>query len=65
VAGRDCISGFYAELQKFVADQRARLVLQRDQLEDQLRKDRLLGSREYAFCLFPKSTLQALLLDNA
>jgi hypothetical protein len=64
-ARHEGVTRINAELQKFVADQRARLVLQRDQLEDQLRKDRLLGSREYAFCLFPKSTLQALLLDNA
>jgi hypothetical protein len=52
-------------LQTFVAAQRTELVARRERLAVLLRNDRLLRARDYAFCLFPESTLQALLLDKS
>ncbi len=52
-------------LQEFVADRRVKLLSERVQLDELARHDRLLGSREFAFCLFPEKTLRYLLLDNA
>jgi hypothetical protein len=52
------------DLQPFVARKRNDLLEQRDQLTAAIRNDRLLSARDYAFCLFPKATLQALLLDK-
>ncbi|MGE0756046.1 MAG: hypothetical protein AB7F89_10460 [Pirellulaceae bacterium] len=53
-----------AALQQAVTPLRERLQAQRDQLATRTRHDRLLASREFAFCLFPATTLQALLLDK-
>ena len=39
---------------------RQRLILERDQAFDGLGGEAVLGSREYSFCLFPKSSLQRL-----
>jgi hypothetical protein len=50
-------------LQPFVARQRAELITQRAELLRQIKRDRVLGSREFAFCVFPRETLQPLLLD--
>jgi hypothetical protein len=54
-----------AALQDHVADRRAELVSQRERIQEWLRQDRILGSREFAFCLFPEASLRRLLLDNA
>jgi hypothetical protein len=43
---------------------RERLVAERDATALTLHQSRLLGSREFAFCLFPEATLRALLLDK-
>jgi hypothetical protein len=47
-----------------IAELREQLIAQRDALRTQQLHARLLGSREFAFCLFPAATLQALLLDK-
>ena len=60
----DGIRQLNRDLQPFVARQRMELLAQRDRLSTLTRNDRLLGARDYAFCLFPESTLQALLLDK-
>lgn len=51
------------ELQPFVAGTRRLLQEERGRLTQQLRAERILGSREYAFCLFPQETLRAFLLE--
>jgi hypothetical protein len=51
------------ELQPFVASQRRQLLADRQRLLNQLRNERILGSREYSFCLHPEQTLRSLLLD--
>ena len=53
------------ELQDMVVDRRVELEMQLATQEEQARQTRLLGSREFAFCLFPSATLKSLLLDNA
>lgn len=53
-----------AALRPFVAEAREQLLLRRERLVTMLRHDKILGSREFAFCLFPESTLRALLLDK-
>jgi hypothetical protein len=50
-------------LQPYVSDLRTQLLNERQKHSQSLRRHRLLGSREYAFCLFPEATLRALLLD--
>jgi hypothetical protein len=67
-AGRErhlALERINAELRTFVADRRSELQSDRDRLDELLRHERLLGSREFAFCLFPEATLRHLLLDNA
>ena len=46
------------ELQPWVADQRAHLLRERDQLSHAVAAEKILAWREYAFCLFPESTLR-------
>jgi hypothetical protein len=46
-----------ASLQPFVEHERRRLQAERERLVEELRKERLLGSREFAFCLFPRDEL--------
>jgi hypothetical protein len=50
-------------MQPMVEQQRAKLARERAELIEQARIDKLLGSREFSFCLFPESTLRTLLLD--
>ena len=50
-------------MQPLVEGRRVKLLQERSDLIDQRRIDKLLGSREYAFCLFPEATLRPLLLD--
>ena len=50
-------------LQTFVAAKRQLLEKEHEQLAGQLRKNLILGSREYAFCLFSEDFLWPLLLD--
>jgi hypothetical protein len=50
-------------LQPFVEPQRQKLLRQRADCVTRLRQERVLGSREYAFCLFPERTLRPFLLD--
>ncbi len=50
-------------MQPMVAQQRMKLLHERDDLREQRRVAKLLGSREYSLCLFPKATLRSLLLD--
>jgi hypothetical protein len=51
------------ELHELVAAQQQRLDDRVAQLAEQLRLTRLLGSREFSFCLFPPDFLRTLLLD--
>ena len=44
-------------LTALLADERQRLIEQRNQLLDDLRRAQVVGSREYSFCLFPAETL--------
>jgi hypothetical protein len=50
-------------LETYVADERERLRVERVRLAEQLRIARLLGSREFSFCLFPAETLPRMLLE--
>lgn len=50
-------------MQPMVEPQRAKLLRDRDELIEQQRAARLLGSREYSLCLFSEATLRPLLLD--
>lgn len=51
------------ELHEFVTAQQQRLDDRVARLTEQLRLTRLLGSREFSFCLFPPDFLRTLLLD--
>jgi hypothetical protein len=51
-------------LQSYVQELRSTTEDRRARLEELLQRERLLGSREFSFCLFPERTLRALLLDN-
>jgi hypothetical protein len=48
-------------LQPWVADRWKQLLEQRDHVADVLRAQAVLNSREYAFCLYPADSLQALM----
>ncbi|MDA1053255.1 MAG: hypothetical protein O3C40_22615 [Planctomycetota bacterium] len=50
-------------MQPMVEQERIKLLHQRTNLIEQARVGKLLGSREFSFCLFPETTLQPLLLD--
>jgi hypothetical protein len=52
-----------AALQPYVSELRTTLLGERQRHSQMLRRKQLLGSREYAFCLFPETTLRAVLLD--
>ncbi|NLX99253.1 MAG: hypothetical protein GXY83_24210 [Rhodopirellula sp.] len=45
-------------LQPWVADERQRLIDKREHVEKSLRREAILSSRQYAFCLFPEATLR-------
>jgi hypothetical protein len=49
------------ELQPWVADQREQLLREQDQLSRAFAAEKVLAWREYAFCLFPESTLREFL----
>lgn len=51
-------------LQKWVQSDLRRLTAERDRLRDALRREAILSSREYAFCLHPEKKLRKILLDN-
>jgi hypothetical protein len=46
------------DLQPWVADQREQLLREHERLTHLLAAEKILASREYAFCLFPESTLR-------
>ena len=50
-------------LQPFVADRRSQVESQLAALMKQTRANRILGSREFSFCLFPRHILEQFLLD--
>ncbi len=50
-------------LQPFIADRRAGVEFQLLKMLEQSHADRILGSREYSFCLFPRKLLEQFLLD--
>jgi hypothetical protein len=50
------------DLQPYVAKRREELLRRRSELAARLRADAILGSREYAFCLYPEEKLRTLLL---
>ena len=54
-----------AILQRFVVDQRSALQEKRQRTLQEVRQEQILGSREYAFCLFPEETMQPLLDEVA
>jgi hypothetical protein len=51
-------------LQPHVANLRNELLTERSQLQDLLRTEKLLASREYAFCLYPAEQLQTLMASR-
>jgi hypothetical protein len=57
------ITQLNAALQPHVEPMRLNLLDDRDRYTRLLRQEKLLGSREYAFCLFPEQTLKRILLD--
>jgi hypothetical protein len=60
----EAISQANAALQPFVEPYRREIVARRDALEKRTRANAILESREYAFCLFPREPLSAL-MQNA
>jgi hypothetical protein len=50
-------------LQPFVAEERAAVEAQLAAASETMRADRIVNSREYAFCLFPRQLLEQFLLD--
>jgi hypothetical protein len=50
-------------LQPFVADERAAVEAQLAEANERMRADRIVNSREYAFCLFSRQLLEQFLLD--
>jgi hypothetical protein len=50
-------------LQPFVEAERSAVEAQLDRASERSRADRILNSREYAFCLFPRNLLEQFLLD--
>jgi hypothetical protein len=58
------ITRINAALQPFVSQKRQESLARRKSVRQQLRAEKVLGSREYAFCLFPAATLRPLLLDS-
>jgi hypothetical protein len=52
------------DLQPHVADLRQQLLAERAALIDQLRTEKLLASRDYAFCLYPAEQLQTLMASQ-
>jgi hypothetical protein len=50
-------------LSELLRDRRAQLVDERNELRSLWRKQTILNSREYAFCLFPAETLRTRLLE--
>jgi hypothetical protein len=57
------MSRLNAELQTFAVAQQRELAAAVDQAKERYRRTRLLGSREFSFCLFPADFLRSLLLD--
>jgi len=60
----DEITRINRALQPLVAARRTDAEARSVALTERLRAEKLLGSREYAFCLFPEETLRSLLLDK-
>jgi hypothetical protein len=58
------IRGSNTALQEWVQSDVRRLTAERDRLRDALRREAILASREYAFCLHPEKNLRKILLDN-
>jgi hypothetical protein len=56
------IKGVNAALRRAVSEQRAILERTRDQLQETLRRNTNLSSREFSFCLFPRESFEGLLL---
>ena len=50
-------------MQPYLADRRAHLLAQKKQLQESVRNERILSSREYEFCLYDAPLLQDFLLD--
>lgn len=64
-ARHQAIDDLNLALQPYLAEERRQLGQERDQLNRQLRAGAVLGSREYAFCLFPKEFVVPLLAGLA
>ena len=54
-----------AALENYVSSRRAALSAERLRVEHELRRQAILGSREFSFCLYPEATLREWLLDAA
>jgi hypothetical protein len=63
LAWHDAITRVNEELHELAAHEQQRLDERVARLTEQLRLTRLLGSREFSFCLFPPDFLRTLLLD--
>ena len=50
-----------SELQPWVAQRRQQVLEFQSQIQRELRHEKVLGSREYAFCLYPESDLRGFL----
>jgi hypothetical protein len=57
------LRGVNDALQPFVENTRKTLTAERARLVQELRAERVLGSREYSFCLFPEAALRDFLLE--
>jgi hypothetical protein len=54
-----------ATLENYVSSRRAELTAERLRVEAELKRQAILGSREFSFCLYPEASLRAWLLDAA
>ncbi len=59
-AHRKAIANLDLGLQPFVETQKTELQHQLHEMSDQLQANRILGSREYSFCLFPEDVVDSL-----
>lgn len=59
-AHRNAIADLDLQLQPFVATQKTNLQQQLDEMSDHLQANRILGSREYSYCLFPQDVVNSL-----
>lgn len=64
-ARHDRLTALNVRLREHARPLKARLAAERDELQARLRRQKILSSREFSFCLYSEQTLPPLLLDLA